>query len=227
MKGLSDHMVFGRVQQRINEIELRLSRIADEERLKWRVCTRKNLEMAVEDKESERKVFTALEKDLAEQADGFMAAAEKIGRQSVDVEVTRTEIERLNRVVESVSREIQIAKLEVDGRPRLQPLFRAVPPITPNQPRREVLAAMTGLLAFVLPGLGIILWDVRSQRVNSAKEIPERLGIPVFGAVPILPSRIARRLGSSSRQGRWWQAVLSEAVAGLRRTCCGSRTFGS
>lgn len=217
MAGSGDHMVLYRVRQRMDEINERLSRIEEEERLKWRVQQRKLLELAIDEKESESKVYTALEADLARQVDGSMAAAEKIGRQSVDVEVTRTEIERLNRVVESVARELQVARLEQSGRPRIEwTTESAVRPQLPNQPRKEVLAGMAGLATFLLPGLGIILWDVRCQRVNSAKEIPERLGLPVFGSVPILPSRIARRLGSSSRQGRWWQAVLSEAIAGLR-----------
>ena len=68
----------------------------------------------------------------------------------------------------------------------------------------------------MIPGIGIVFWDMRSQRVNCAKEIPERLGLPLMGSVPILPSRITRHLGGTSRKGRWWQAVLSEAVAGIR-----------
>ncbi len=78
------------------------------------------------------------------------------------------------------------------------------------------MAAASGLLAFLLPCAGLVFWDVRSQRVNTATEVSERLGLPIMGSVPILPSRITRSLGSSSPRGRWWQALLSESVAGIR-----------
>ncbi len=78
------------------------------------------------------------------------------------------------------------------------------------------MAAASGLLAFMLPCVGLLFWDVRSQRVNTADEVSERLGLPLMGSVPILPSRVSRRLGGQSERGRWWQAVLSESVAGIR-----------
>ena len=42
------------------------------------------------------------------------------------------------------------------------------------------------------------------------------MGCPCSAAVPILPSRATRRLGSSSGKGKRWQALLSEAVGGIR-----------
>jgi len=47
-------------------------------------------------------------------------------------------------------------------------------------------------------------------------EVEHRLGLPVFGSVPMLPTRATRHLDGSSRRGRRWQAVLSEAVSGIR-----------
>ena len=62
----------------------------------------------------------------------------------------------------------------------------------------------------------IVLLDVRSQRVNSVNEVQDRLGLPVFGSVPMLPSRVTRGLDGRLARGRRWQAVLSEAVSGIR-----------
>ena len=95
-------------------------------------------------------------------------------------------------------------------------ISKAVKPNAANRPGRLVLAGMAGMLVFVLPGIGMVLLDVRSQRVSSVNEVQDRLGLPMFGSVPMLPSRVTRGLDGSSKRGRRWQAVLSEAVSGIR-----------
>jgi len=99
---------------------------------------------------------------------------------------------------------------------RIEQISAATKPVRADRPGKVMLAGMAGLLAFVLPGIGFILLDVRAQRVNSVGEVEHQLGLPVFGSVPMLPSRATRQLGASSRRGRRWQAVLSEAVSGIR-----------
>ncbi len=92
----------------------------------------------------------------------------------------------------------------------------ATTPKHPNRPGRLVKASQAGLAGFLLPGVLIVLLDVRSKRVNSVKEVQDQLGLTVFGSVPMLPSQVTRRLGGTSRKGRRWQALLSESVNGIR-----------
>ena len=94
--------------------------------------------------------------------------------------------------------------------------FAGDSPKHPNRPGGLCKASQAGLAGFLLPGILIVLLDVRSKRVNSVKEVQDQLGLPVFGSVPMLPSQVTRRLGGTSRKGRRWQALLSESVNGIR-----------
>ena len=71
------------------------------------------------------------------------------------------------------------------------------------------------LLGLFLPVVAITLWDTRRQRINSSAEVRERLGIPVIGAMPIIPTRVLRHLGSPSKRNQLWQLRLTESVDGI------------
>ena len=120
----SDHFALGRIQQRINEINERLAVIEDEERLKWKVDQRKALEIAIAEKQGEVEVFGELKDACDLQVETLKASAQGIGVKSVNVEMTRAEIERLDQAIEDVSHEIQLAKMEEKGGDRLETLSR-------------------------------------------------------------------------------------------------------
>ncbi|MFW6171507.1 MAG: CpsD/CapB family tyrosine-protein kinase, partial [Planctomycetota bacterium] len=141
---------------------------------------------------------------------------ESIGQNFVNIELQRKDIERLGTQIDQVASQLSRTKIELERQPRIESISPAVAPRTANKPGRKMLSAAAGLFAFMLPSVGLMFWDVRSQRVNTPDEVSERLGLPLMGSVPILPSRVTRHLGSSSRQGRWWQALLSESIAGIR-----------
>jgi capsular exopolysaccharide synthesis family protein len=75
-----------------------------------------------------------------------------------------------------------------------------------------VLVLLSGLC---LPVVGITMLDIRHQRINTSAEVRERLGIPIIGSMPIIPTRVLRQLGSPSKRNQLWQLRLTESVDGI------------
>jgi capsular exopolysaccharide synthesis family protein len=69
-----------------------------------------------------------------------------------------------------------------------------------------------GIVAFLLP-VALIVWlDARRRCINSGEEIVAGLGLSIIGTVPMIPSRIMRRLGGDSAKQQYWRTLLSESV---------------
>lgn len=211
----SEHSGLGGVRFRIGDLKEQLQSLNKALTMQWRVERRRELETAIQEKESLAQVLNA-QVDKWESEYGNYRDVESIGQNFVNVELQRKDIDRLGKEIDQIAAQLSRTKIELERQPRVESISRAVAPGTANKPGRKMLTAAAGLFAFMLPSVGLLFWDVRSQRVNTPDEVTERLGLPIMGSVPILPSRVTRRLGGSSSQGRWWQALLSESIAGIR-----------
>ena len=205
----------GQGRQMVQELATRLERLREKMAMQWRTRQLQEFRTEIEEKRALVSSLEDLEKNLAADASIYDQQFKSFGSMAYKVQFQNEELERVNTLADSISREIEIAKIERDSQPRVQST-PAILPRMPNRPGKPVLAGMAGFLTFFLPGLGLILLDVRSQRVNSVHEVTDRLGLPVFGSVPMLPARVSRGVDSTSKRGRRWQAVLSEAVSGIR-----------
>lgn len=206
----------GFTHQRVVTLKEDLKEIADTLRAKWKIDRRKELEASIALKDAQIQSLDGFLKQLQESEVVYDKDFATLGKQSFELETMTKEIEVLSSVVERLSREAQYANVELASGDRIELISPAAKPAFADRPGRTLLAGMAGLLAFVLPGIGFVLLDIRAQRVNSVREVEHRLGLPVFGSVPMLPPRATRRLGSASRRGRRWQAALSEAISGIR-----------
>ncbi|MFO7902494.1 MAG: polysaccharide biosynthesis tyrosine autokinase [Pirellulaceae bacterium] len=213
--GAAERSGLGGVQFRITDLKEQVESLKESLAMQWRVERRKELEAAIQEKESLAEVLDAQVDKWESEYDQYQDV-ESIGENFVDVELQRKDIERLGKEIDQVTAQLSRTKIELERQPRVELISQAVPPRTANKPGRRMLTAAAGLFAFMLPSVGLLFWDVRSQRVNTPDEVSERLGLPLMGSVPILPSRVTRRLGGASSQGRWWQALLSESIAGIR-----------
>ena len=80
---------------------------------------------------------------------------------------------------------------------------------------RFVFIVFGSLLAMFLPAVGIVVWDLRKERINSASDVSKRLKIPVIGAVPLIPATVMRRLGDATRRSQIWKMRFTESVDGV------------
>ena len=152
------------------------------------------------------------ERGLTKEVEAKRKEAEALGSQTIEMEITRNQIAQAENTLKQVHEERERLRLEQKAAPRVTLLQPADTPQGEYMPSiRYLLASLAGVVAFVIP-VGLVVWgDSRSFKVNSVNEVSRHVGIPVVGTLPIIPGRVARRLGHSSRH-RGWQERLMEAV---------------
>jgi capsular exopolysaccharide synthesis family protein len=178
------------------------------------IMMKNNLEAAIAQLQSQIVALTELERQAAQDLDKQRKIAERFGNSSIDVEMTRAEIQYLDRVLTPVAEERERLKVELRANPRISIFQRAQPPrIADNASpaKNAIVAAILGLLA---PLCLIVWWDVRARRVNSLSDVPRAMGLTVIGTVPHVPGK-PRRSRALSRRGLQRQTRLEAAVDGI------------
>jgi capsular exopolysaccharide synthesis family protein len=89
------------------------------------------------------------------------------------------------------------------------------PQMPSNTMTRAMLAFVAMMGGLFCPAALLILWDLRTRRINSANDLSEGLQLQVIGSVPLIPAKVIRRLGSPSPRHRAWHLRLTESVDGI------------
>jgi capsular exopolysaccharide synthesis family protein len=192
--------------KRLDEIreEIKRRRQADVEREIKRV----DAEIEIADKQMD---------DNEKMVASLKLQAEKFGNSTIEVEMMRTDLQTLERTFEKISTERDALYVEQRQKSRITRLGDKVdPPKLPsNLTLRVALTVLASLVGFGVPLTGVMLWDLRLQRVNTPNEISDRMGIPVIGSLPVIPPRVLRQLGSPSKRNQLWQLRMTESVDGI------------
>ena len=101
-----------------------------------------------------------MRKELSERTDKLRKEAEKFGRSSIDVDLTRAEIKVLNDLLDRLNRELQQSNMELTSmKPRAVQLSAAKS--TDDDDRRLRLTTTCGLAALLAVGAVVVLWNSR------------------------------------------------------------------
>ena len=146
--------------------------------------------------------------------------ADQVGRSTVNAQMMRAEVENVERILRGVAEERERLRVELKSPRRVDikgdpNAPAAVPETETGDLRRYLVIVFGSLMAAFLPALGIVVWDLRHERVNSARDVSKRLKIPVIGTVPLIPPAIMRRLGDSTQRSKIWRLRFTEAIDGL------------
>jgi len=145
--------------------------------------------------------------------------ADSVGRSSVAAQMARAEVDNIERILHGVAEERERLRVELKSTPRVGILGdRNSPASLPENEMRDlryVFIFAGSLFAMLLPALGMVVWDLRKERINSASDVSKRLKIPVIGAVPLIPAMAMRRLGDATRRSQIWKMRFTEAVDGV------------
>jgi polysaccharide biosynthesis transport protein len=156
---------------------------------------------------------------LEQETSKLKEQTEVLGNTSIEVEMIRNDLRNQERAKESISEEREKIKAELKAPPRIvlleKPDKNDPPRIQSNLWKRAMLTVFSSGIAFALSVLGVGFWDLRRQRINSAKEVTERLGLPVIGSVPMIPARVLRQMGTGETRHQIWQIRLTESVDGI------------
>jgi len=200
----------GRVAAAREAFEARVSEIRE----KFTKAKRGELEKEVAGLKVQESILEADEKTLRDQVADQEKEVERLSKLSVELEVTRSTLDNLELAKAKLSEELENLRLDLNAEARITvPENAALRPVTYDNP--ELMIAITvlmGILGLVAPMIGIVLWDVRKQRINTAEEVSQRLGLPVIGSVPLIPGRTIGRLDSPSKTSREWSVRLTESI---------------
>jgi capsular exopolysaccharide synthesis family protein len=173
------------------------------------------------------KMLSEEEQQTLQELARLQKQAESLGASSVEVEMTRSEIEGVQKFYNALFNERQELKLELDRQPRITWYQQATPPVAPDKSSRAQNTIMLGMLGFLSP-IGLLLWwDVRGRRINSISDVSDGLGLTVIGTVPHISGGAN---GSTALKRRpQMQVCLDHSIDGiaaklfLRRDASGAR----
>ena len=155
---------------------------------------------------------SAVDEDVRKQR----KAAEQFGSSSIDIEMMRSDIKKYEDVLASIGNEREKLKVEVRSASRVTLLQRAeVPEMASNQNSRIAMTMLAMLAGLCCPAALVVLWDLRTKRINNCTDVSKGLRLSVIGSVPLIPPRVIRRLGSPSKRYQTWQLRLTESVDGI------------
>lgn len=156
------------------------------------------------------------------QVENKQKEAENVGRISVSIQMERAEVENIERILKTVAEERERLNVELksvvervtvpSGNPHEA---AAVPEAEDGFWLRVMKIGFGSVLAMFLPIVGIVVLDLRKERINSVGDVSKRLKIPVIGAVPMIPPPVMRRLGDTTPKSQIWKMRFTESVDGV------------
>jgi polysaccharide biosynthesis transport protein len=159
--------------------------------------------------------------DLEQRLMSEIGSTEK-GNQSVtentlDLRELQEEVAQMESAALKVGAEVESLNVELDAPPRIRTIEDAVVPRSRDDKKRFMMIGMVIFGSFFGGLIGIAFLELQTQKVDSADQVPNDLGLRVVGALPILPSRTSRA-GSISRANKdqHWQALLLESIDATR-----------
>ncbi len=176
--------------------------------------SRTNLDPQIAELKVRIDILAAQEKAAVEDLDKQRQKAEQVGNSSIEVEMKRSELVYLDKVLAPIADEREKLKVELSpmtSKPRISVVQPAdVPKSRDGRPRVQT-AAVAGMGGFFGVILLVLVWDVRKQRINSLVDLSRGLGLNVIGTIPLLPQK-ALCAGRTGKRHRKSQNSLNHAV---------------
>jgi capsular exopolysaccharide synthesis family protein len=171
---------------------------------------RENQEPEIAQLQSRIEMLKAQEKAAAKDLEEQRIRAERFGNSSIDVEMMRSELQYLEKVLAPIADEREKLRVELRATPRIAVFQPAVAPRVPDDQSRLGHTLFAGIASLVGTIYLILAWDVRKERINSLADLSRGLGLTVVGTVPPFPQKLPPQ-SKSAKQGRG-QKSLHRAV---------------
>ncbi|TWT34641.1 polysaccharide biosynthesis tyrosine autokinase [Blastopirellula retiformator] len=154
------------------------------------------------------------EKELQKSLDKLDGEVRNFGRKSIVLEMERSKLSAHKRISERLTEEILQLQVEINADPRIRSLSAAVEPKSFEHQSKMPKAMAAGAFFFLLPVCGLVWLDVRKQRIGCIKDLSQRTGVSILGAVPPTP-----RIGALRRQSEIiWREKLNDSISSIAAT---------
>lgn len=151
--------------------------------------------------QQESELLQARRQMLAQRREAVHAEHEKLTNElrrmgvfNSELQVLQVEMESDEQLAHSINEEIQSVELEMNSKPKIDVLFEAfIPDTEGNWLMKYMQIIATWCLAMAGSVLGITMWDMQHQRVNTPQEVIDSGDVRVIGSLPTLNGRRHRR----------------------------------
>jgi capsular exopolysaccharide synthesis family protein len=142
--------------------------------------------------------------------------AKKLGRSSIEVEMTSKEIEALEAISKVVHHEIERTRIELGSDERIELIGEVQPAYPPDPVKRVAITSVAGVGGFFVPLLLLVWTDLRNKHVDSTSSVSESLNLSVLGSVPRIPPRLLKKLDTDdSKRSHYWRSKLIESTSSI------------
>jgi capsular exopolysaccharide synthesis family protein len=169
--------------------------------------------------EQELAMYGELERRLNDELKHIALSNKTQTEKTLDMLKLQDEIAQMQGAETKVANEVEALNVELEAPPRVKLIEEAAVPRMRDQKKWLTMFVMIVCGSFFGSLFGIAFLELQSQKVDSADEVPDHLGLQVVGALPILPARARRRGGIARRQeekDRYWRNLLLESVDATR-----------
>ncbi len=141
----------------------------------------------------------------------------QVGAFSSEIMVRQVQLEAEEENMTRIKEEMESLELDMSSKPQIEVLERAIIPDESNWILKYMQIIAAWVLALAGTVLGIALWDMQSQRVNSSQEVADTGDIRVIGTLPSLTSRrVGGLLPMSHNFRRTIEVTLTRSIDSIR-----------
>jgi capsular exopolysaccharide synthesis family protein len=178
--------------------------------------------------ERELQMLTDLEQRLSAEVAKLTVDNQSQTHTTLNLELLQEEIDQAKKSAGQVATEVEALNVELEAPPRIRPIEDATVPRTKDEKKRFMMIGMIVFGAFVAGLFGIAFLELQSHKVDSSEEVLAFLGLPIVGALPILPSKASRKVvGIHRERDRYLQNVLLESIDTTRTMLVHAARTGS
>jgi capsular exopolysaccharide synthesis family protein len=136
---------------------------------------------------------------------------------TLELQTTQDDLLQTQDSAAKIGREVEALTVEQQAPPRVNKFDPAVVPTYRDDKRRFVMIGLITLGSFLAGLFGVALLELRNQKVDTTDEVSLDVGLPIIGALPLVPTK-SRRGGSSALEAkdRYWHHHLLESVDATR-----------
>jgi capsular exopolysaccharide synthesis family protein len=140
------------------------------------------------------------------------AETKKYGTSSIEVEMMRSEIDSMDKIVQDLWNEIERSHIELNSPSRITKLDAPSPPALVDSKKRVASVFMAGAGGFALPLILLTLLDRRRRVIDTPAEVTSNLRIRLLGTLPEVPTSVMRQLNDESKKSSLWRWRLTESI---------------
>ncbi len=140
---------------------------------------------------------------LGKEVDKYGNESHQIGRSSVDLEMMKADVDNVEKISKEMATEIETLRIELASASRVEVISQADVPRVRDEKAHMRQAEIYGGIFFGVPLIGICWWDARRKKLNTVQEVTGTMRLHLIGSLPLLPSRIHRRLSNGSAHSDW------------------------